>query len=146
MKRTFFLALVALAAAVCAPPVHAQTTPAESIYHTINESWTAPVSWNGTGPSVPCSATVTTYCVSGYTETLTPPVGVTGTNVLAVTTTSYSWSPGGALYCGTWTVSVVANWLDGNGVAAVSAPLTGITVVSCPFTASPATGLTSKVS
>lgn len=144
MNRSLFafLAILALAGGC-----YAQTTPPASTYHTIAESWTAPVSWNGTGSSVPCSATVTTYCVSGYTETITPPPGVTGTTVVNATTTSYSWAPGGPLYCGTWNISVVANWLDGSGAPAVSAPLTGTTVVSCPFIASPATGpLVGKVS
>jgi hypothetical protein len=142
MKRSV-LTLFAILALVAG--CYAQSTPPASTYHTITESWTAPVSWNGTGSSVPCSATVTTYCVASYTETITPPPGVTGTTVLTATTTSYAWAPGGLLYCGTWNISVVANWLDGNGNAAVSAPLTGTTIVSCPFTASPATGLTSKV-
>ena len=140
------LKIAALALAFFAASCFAQTAPPASIYHTMTESWTAPLSWSGTGSSVPCSTTLQTYCVSSYTETLTPPQGVTGTIVLTAPTTSYAWAPGGFLYCGEWTVSVVANWRDGNGAAAVSLPLVGTEVVPCPFTASPATALTNKLS
>lgn len=139
MKRLLFL-VFALAIAA-----HAQT-PAASAFHTITTSWTAPVGWTGSGASAPCSSTVTNFCVSGYTETITPPAGVTGTAIVTMTATSYAWSPGGALYCGTYNVSIVANWLNGSGVAVASAPVTASAVVSCPFTASPATGLTTKIS
>lgn len=124
----------------------AQAVPPLSQYHTIQENWIAPVSWDGTSSSVPCSVSVNTYCVSSYTETLVPPVG--SAIVLTASGVSYSWSPpnGAALYCGTYQVSIVANWHDGGGNTAVSVPLTGTTVVPCPFTASPVTGLTSKVS
>lgn len=139
--------LLFLASFLFLPAVFAQSVPPASQFHTITESWTAPVSWNGTGSSVPCSATITTYCVSSYTETLTPPPGVPGGSViLSVSGVSNAWAPGGALYCGTWGVSVVANWMDGNGSPASSLPLTGTVAVTCPFTASPATGLSSKVS
>lgn len=133
---------------ILALSVYAQTNPPLSQYHTITESWAAPVGWNGAGSSTPCSSTVTTYCVNGYTETLTPPNGGGSNAILSVPATSVTepYAPGGALYCGTWNVSVVANWLDGNGAAVASAPLTGTTVVTCPFTAAPATSLTGKVS
>lgn len=143
MKK-FLITLAFLAASTFA--VQAQAAPPLSNFHNIASSWTAPISWNGTGASVPCSATVTTFCVVGYTETFTPPVGVTGTNTLTTTGTSQTFTPGGALYCGTWGTSVVVNWLDGSGTAAVSAPLAGTVVVACPFNASPATGLKNTVS
>lgn len=127
------------------------TTPPASQYHTITEGWGQPLNWNAAGNAVPCSATLSTYCLSSFTETLTPPPGVSGTVILSVAAGagpySNAWTPGGALYCGTWNVSVVANWMDGNGQPAASAPLTGTAVVSCPFTASPAAGpLISKIS
>lgn len=144
MRKVIIALLLAGALSVS---VKAQSVPPASAYRTITESWTAPISWTGAGSSVPCSVTVTTYCVSSYTETLTPPPGVTGSNVVTVaaTATTNDWTPGGALYCGTWGISVIANWLDGSGQAISSAPLTGTTLVACPFTASPATGLKGSV-
>jgi len=139
MKLIFALFALALSASA--------QTPALSQYHTITEQWGAPLSWNGSGSSVPCSANVTSFCVHDYTETLTPPTG--SVVLLTASGTTYSWSPtsGGALYCGTWTVSIVANWLDGSGNPVSSAPLVGSTVVPCPFVASPAVGpVTGKVS
>lgn len=140
--------LVSLAFLLLAGYSSAQTAPPLSQWHTITEGWAAPVNWNGTGVSLPCSGTVTTYCVDGYTETLTPPSGGGNSAILSVpaTSTTEAYAPGGALYCGTWNISVVANWLDGNGIPETSAPLTGTTVVSCPFIAAPATSLTGKVS
>lgn len=124
-----------LALSLLAGAVHAQAVPAASIYKTLTATWSAPIS------SVPCSATVTTNCVSGYTETITPPAGVTGTTAVTSTTTSYAWSPGGLLYCGTWGISLVANWLDGSGAAATSAPITASAVAACPFIPNPATAV-----
>jgi hypothetical protein len=142
------LLLIMLVCAI-APLMHAQTPPL-STYHTITEQWGAPASWNGTGTSVPCSSTITSFCVSGYTETLTPPPGSPiGPILLTPSGVVYSWSPsaGGALYCGTWNVSIVANWLDGSGQPVSSSAITGSTIVPCPFTPSPATGpVTGKLS
>lgn len=150
MKRALPLFLMFAALVACAGTQMRAQTPSLSQYHTITEQWGAPASWNGTGVSVPCSASVTTYCVSGYTETLTPPPGSPiGAILLTPSGVVYSWSPsgGGALYCGTWSVSIVANWLDGSGAPVSSAAITGTTPVPCPFTASPATGpVTGKVS
>lgn len=142
ISLSIFLALAAIV-------LPAQSLPPASIYHTITETWAAPANWNGTGPSIPCSGTVTTlYCVSSYTETLTPPPGVAGSIILTVPGSSVSnpWAPGGALYCGTWSISVVANWIDGTGTPVASAPLTGTTNVACPFTANPATAIKGAVS
>jgi hypothetical protein len=141
-----FLALLLTPTAVLAqaPPV--------STSHTITESWTIPISWSGSGLSVGCSVNINTYCVQSYTETITPPTGGGAATVLPVgvgtgNTITNAWTPGGALYCGTWNVSVVANWLDGSGLPSVSAPLVGTVSVTCPFTPSPATGpLVGKVS
>lgn len=125
----------------------AQAVPPASSLHTISSTWVAPASWNGSGASVPCSTTVTTFCVVDYSVTITPPSGAPGGSVVvSASGTSNVWTPGGFLYCGTWNVAVAANWKDGSGTLAVSAPLNGTAVVSCPFTASPATGLVNKVS
>lgn len=83
----------------------------------IQASWTA-----ADFAGVPaCSSTVTLNCVSGYTLVITPPTGSgastetvpactpatqTAANCIAAAATSYKWSPGGALYYGTWTLSL----------------------------------------
>lgn len=116
---------------------HAQT-PALGTHTGILASWTAPV-------GVACSSSVTTACVKGYTETVTPPAGVPGVNIVSVgLVSSYTWKPGGNLYCGTWMVSLVANWLDGSGNAVASAPVTATAVEPCPFVPSPVMGLSIK--
>lgn len=144
MKRILFLAALLLAFAVAG---EAQTTPPASTFHTITTSWNVPASWTGIGLSVPCNLpTVATFCVTGYTQTITSPPGVASTAIVTTTATGYTWTPGGALYCGTYGLSVVADWLNGSGVAVASAPLAGTVTVSCPFTAAPPTGLTTKVS
>lgn len=155
MKRMFVVLLIALAAGLAA---EAQTPPVGS-NHGINAAWSQPVGttqW----PMVYCSSTVAASCVQGYTETLTPPAGVpgnvvipfcTGTQTPATascvgatditgTAIAHAWKPGGALYCGPWGVSVVANWLDSNGNPIASPALTGSLVEPCPFVASPASG------
>jgi hypothetical protein len=88
MKHTLALLAIAFSA-------YAQAAPASSTFHTLQTAWTAPAG------SVPCSATVKTACVNGYTEVITPPAGVTGTNtVMALgSATTASWTPGGTLYC-----------------------------------------------
>lgn len=99
-----------------------------------------------------CSATLNTFCVVNYSEFFTPPAGVSG-GAIPVTITSssdvgglvtFTWKPSGGLYCGTWGTSVIANWKDGSGNAAVSPVTTAApTQEPCPFTASPVTGLVS---
>ena len=112
-------------------------------------------------PYVLCSSGVTTSCLQGYTETLTPPVtGATQATVTSACTGTATlncftgpdangnitgvWSPGGNLFTGTWTVSVVANWLDNTGKAVASAPLTTTVVEAVPFVPSPVTGLSAS--
>lgn len=148
MKRILgllFFGFLFLAAAVA----NGQTVPPQGINTGIQVNWTPP-----TGTA--CSATVTSSCIQGYTETITPPLGAPGGNVvipncnLAVTTgcigavSTYTWKPGGNLYCGNWGISLVVNWLNGSGVAVASTPLTGVTNEPCPFVASPATGMVAK--
>lgn len=140
MKRWamgLFVAVLAMGAAMQVQ-VQAQTPPA-GVNKSIITAWTPP-------PGTLCGTTGTKACLLGYTETLTPPAGVPGVDTVAIgQVATFTWSPGGNLYCGTWGISLVANWLDDNGVAAVSAPLTGTVVEPCPFVASPATGLSIKL-
>lgn len=148
---TFILFVAAVASAQVAPPAGSDTK--------ITSKWGEPigtVQW----PAQYCApGSVTTACIQGYTLTLTPPAGVGAAVVIPTcaagttatyppcippttgNTISYVWSPGGNLYCGTWGVSVAANWLDSSGNAISSAPLEVAVVEPCPFVASPATGL-----
>lgn len=134
--------------------------PPASQNHTVGGHWTAPENDAGTGLAVNCTSyggTATSNCVNGYTVTIIPPAGVPGaapivtncangatTNCLKPGDTGFSWAPGGALYCGNWNYSVVANWLDETGTAvsslSVTAPAPG--VAPCPFVASPVTAVT----
>lgn len=124
---------------------HAATTaPVSTQYQHIANTWNAP---NSTYPD--CSATVTTLCLSSYTYTATPPANTGGPSVATVPNggigagaqVSYTWGPGGFLYCGAWTLSVVANYVDSTGASVSSSADTANVTVQCPLAPSPATGL-----
>jgi hypothetical protein len=133
---------LALALLLCAPALHAATPPGSTQYQHINSTWSAP---NTTYPV--CSATVKTYCLSSYTLNNIDPYGnpsiitVPNGGIPAGGAVSYSWTPGGYLYCGAWTVSVTANYLDGTGSGVTSSTVSTTVQVSCPLTPSPVTGL-----
>jgi hypothetical protein len=153
MKRMFVL-LLAVAGMVGAQGVQAQTAPAIGADGGLQVAWVS--------PSAPaCSATVTASCVAGYTEVLTPPFGpvvtlppcsatVTG-NCLSAASTIFTYRPSGGLYCGSWSATVVVNWLDASGAPAVSvatpavATPAGSTTEPCPFVASPVSSATGKL-
>ena len=151
MKTFLRIALVLM----LAPLAFAQT--ASNQYKHINTAWTPPVIGGNVYPACNFTANppVNTACVNGYEEILIPPTGTNGnTNTIppcsATQTTlcmpwgisSYSWSPGGYLYVGTWNVSVSTAYLDSNGAQQFSAPLTGTVVVPNPTNPpNPVTGL-----
>ena len=134
--KVFALAVLALATLA-----HAQT-PAAGTDHGLSGTWIAPTGYSST------------LTLNGYTATITPPPGVnnvvtiaqcSGTataNCIATGATSFAWMPGGTIYCGQWTISVVANYTDSTGAAQVSAPLTTTVSEACPLVLSPVTGLT----
>lgn len=113
-------------------------------YQHINNTWNAP---NSTYPD--CSTTVLKSCLNTYTYTAVPPSGSTviatvpNGSILAGAQVSYQWGPGSFLVCGTWNLSVVANYIDSTGAVVSSSADTAQTVVPCPLAASPATGLAS---
>ena len=168
------LALLALALGCKAnalPPTVA-LAPAEGVGQATPPVGTATqitVAW---APSLPttawpaCSATVSTFCIAGYTGTITSPAGNTVNIPMCSSTvtanciaagqaiSSYVYSPGGALYYGTWnlTLQVVA-WGATSGTAIANcsssvttgcapAPITGTAVYaqSAPVTVVPAPG------
>ena len=120
MKQFFAFALLTLAALA----INAQT-PVLGTAHTIDLSWTAP----------PTQAGLT---LTGYTLTITPPAGVTGTTTITnctagqttnciagATATTLAWSPvPGPLYEGVWGFSLVANYTNSAGTTVVSPPAT----------------------
>jgi len=131
MKR--FLLLLALAAI----PAGAQTLGTDT---KISTSWTQPAGYSA------CSSTLTKGCILGYTETIMPPAAVTTGNIViaACTLTNtagcigaqsvWTWTSPTPLSCGTWSVTVATNYLDGNGTAGVSAPSSAVSLVEpCPF-------------
>ena len=142
-KLLFSFALLALAA-----PAHAQA-PAQGTDHGIGATWIRPVN------QIDCSSTVSKSCLLGYTETITPPVGVAGSNVIAncaltgspspciaASATNYAWAPvPGPLYCGQWSVSLVANYLDASGNPTASSAISATVTEPCPFVPVPPTGL-----
>lgn len=117
-------------------------TPATGTDHGLSGTWGAPTGYSST------------LTLNGYTATITPPTGVTGTitvgqcsstvttNCIAAAATTFVWKPGGVIYCGTWTISVVADYTDSSGNPQVSAPLTTTVAEACPLVVSPVTGLT----
>lgn len=137
------LLLFGLVAAIAlAPFVAHAATPASTQYQHINATWNAP---NSTYPD--CSSTVTLNCLNTYTYTLTDPNGspsiitVPNGGIAAGGLVAYNWTPGGYLYCGTWTLSVVANFVDGSSQTVASSADTVNVAVSCPLVASPVTNL-----
>jgi hypothetical protein len=134
--------LLAVALIMTAASVFGQTKPVSNQYQHINNTWNVP---NSTYPD--CTATVTLNCLSTYTYTATDPYGAASINtvpnglLLAGATFAYNWTPGSFLYCGTWTASVVANYIDGSGAGVSSTADTVTVAVSCPLVASPVTNL-----
>jgi hypothetical protein len=145
MKRIATLLAPLAALCLCASAAHAQTV---GVNHAIQAAWIPP------SGAVQCSSTVTTSCLEGYTENLVPPAGQTVSvyvnlqttpecdpsaspavtqNCMASGGTGYTWAPGGALFCGSWTVSLVANYLDAGGNAATSAAIQASVTEPCPF-------------
>lgn len=114
-------------------------TPPQGTDTKILTTWTQPPGY------VPCSSTVTSGCITGYTEKLTDPTGaITTVPTCSATVTTncigpvatYTWGPGGNLYCGTWKITLATNYLDGNGAAGISSPPAAVSVVEpCPFVA-----------
>lgn len=144
--RKILLSLSLLALAVS---THAQAAPAVGTDHGISATWTAP------SGQTACSSTVTKSCLLGYTETITPPAGVQGSNVIADCTltnsplpciaavaTSNAWAPvPGPLYCGAWSVTLVANYLDASGNPVASSSISATVTEPCPFVPAAPTGL-----
>ncbi|HMG85600.1 MAG TPA: helix-turn-helix transcriptional regulator [Terracidiphilus sp.] len=145
------LALLILAFAVSSACFAAGQTA--SVNHTITSNW------NPAATTV-CTSTVTSSCENGQTLTITPPSGAPTTIAscataglaanspcLSVGSASFVFTPGGFLACGTWTVTVVTNGFDQNGIAATSVPISATVVAACPlapFTIPPATNLGAK--
>lgn len=131
---------VLVVALLLALSAHAQT-PGAGTDHGISGSWSAPTGYSST------------LTLNGYTATITPPPGVTSsvtvgqcaagatTNCIASGATTFTWKPGGVIYCGTWTISVVANYTDSVQGPEVSVPLTTTMTEACPLVLSPVTGL-----
>lgn len=111
-------------------------TPLPSADHSIVSFWTP-----ASGLTCPSSSPVS--CISGQTLTLTPPTGGGSPVVVPLTTglATYTFTPGGFLFCGIWTVSLVTNGFDQTGTAAVSSAVSATAVAPCPFVVPPATGL-----
>lgn len=121
-------------------PAAAQTNPTGPDGG-ISSTWNAPVD-SVTGNAAPtlCSATVKLSCLSSYTETFQPPAS-TGAGPTAVTVannlTTSTWRPGGPLYCGVWTLTLVANWVDNLGGTSPSTPITTTATETCSVTTKP---------
>ncbi len=125
-------------------PAIAATAPASNQYQHIKNTWNVP------GSAYPdCSTTVTTSCLSSYAFTAVDPTGASNVatvpngGIAAGGVVSYTWGPGGYLYCGTWSTSVVAVYLDSSGASVSSSPVTSTAAVPCPLVASPAADLVS---
>ena len=130
MKKLLAILILGLAGSI-----HAQTLGTDT---GLQISITAPLGSQ-------CTTTLLTSCLKGYTATITPPVaGSTPIVVPIGLVSTYTWRPGGDLYCGTWSISLVANWLNASGVATPSTAVTGTAVEPCPFVASPVTGVSVK--
>lgn len=126
-------------------------------YKHINTGWIPPAIGAAANTYPACNFTgspaVNTLCVNGYREDLTPPAAANASSVTVLPCTatqttacipwgvsSYSWTPGGFLYSGTWNVAVSTAYLDANGVQQYSAPLTG--TVNVPNPSNPPSGVT----
>lgn len=149
MKKIALFCLFAFAAVLS----HAQTQSNQ--YKHINTTW------KGNESYLACNFTATpavnAACINGYQITLTPPSGSGAPAVIPACTAtvatncvgpgnSYSWAPGGFLYSGTWTVSIVLQYLDSSGAQQQLAGVTTTAVVPPPFVPpSPVTGPTATV-
>jgi hypothetical protein len=145
MKRIFALTFVVLSMAAAGS---AQTAPAIGADGGYQVSFVSP-------SVVACPAG--TACLYGYTLVITPPFGasvtfppcsatVTG-NCLSAASTTFTYRPSGGLYCGTWSATVTANYLDGSGnpVSSVAVPAGSPAVEPCPFVASPVSSVAGKL-
>lgn len=145
--------LLAVAVLMLALSAHGQLL---SVDKTLTANFNQPASTQAY-PMRYCAASVADTCVNSYTETLVDPTGKSTTIVIPYSSTdisgtaiAHAYTPAGNLYCGTWGVSVVANWLDPSGKPVDSTALTGSVVAMasggtstnpCPFTGNPATSL-----
>jgi len=133
MKKALPLLLLALACVLGS----AQTTSTQ--YQHIGYSWTP-------GTLAVCSTTLTKSCVKDYVLNVTDPTGAAQPTItVAYSLSSYTYGPGGFLYCGTWNASLAIEYLDETGAAKISLPATVATVVSCPFVVSPPSGFIGPV-
>lgn len=139
--------ILAVAVVMYAASAFAATPVASNKYQHISNTWNAP---NSTYPD--CTSIGSVACLDTYTFMAAPPAGTGGaTSIITVPNggiaaggvVSYLYGPGGYLYCGTWTVSVVANYRDDAGASVQSSADSATVVVPCPLTASPATNLVS---
>lgn len=131
---------------------YAQGQTASDTYKNIQINYTQ-------STTTPCTSTVQKSCLLGYEATYTAPQNGGDTVVPtcnpyaspAVTTgciglvSTYTWSPGGFLYTGNWSISLKAVGLDANGVIAKSSAALTSVVVPVPFLLSPATGITAAL-
>lgn len=132
-------------------PLSVLAQTASNQYKHINTAWTAPPMGGNYYPA--CSfPTISTQCVNGYQETFTapqnggsisvPPCTATVTSNCIGLVTTYSWTPGGYLYTGTWNIALATAYLDANGAQQYSATVTSSVTVPNPLgPPSPATGL-----
>lgn len=128
MKRWLLFPLVLALASLSA---HAQQVSTQ--YKTINWKWTAAAN---TGSLPVCASGVTKSCVKDYLLVQIDPTGVVQAGIpVPFTSTSYAFSPGGFLYCGTWPATLVTEYYDDTSTLKQSSPATGQAVVSCPFVA-----------
>lgn len=143
-RSLLFVILFLAAFGIFTPTAQAQSTGNDG---GVQLNWTAPLdSVTNTQPPTLCSGTVTKSCLNNYTATFTSPV--TGAGAIAITVASnavtYTYRPGGKLFCGTWNFTLTANWVDNNGGAEASATVPGTINEPCAVTtkANPPTGVT----
>lgn len=124
---------------LCSLMLGAQTLSTQ--YKHINSSWNKP------NTTLPDCGSATQTCLRDYTLTIKDPTGKSTDVQVALasgTTVSNSWTPGAFLNCGTYSVSVVANYYDTPNSVVTSSPVSTTTSVSCPITANPPSGLTAS--
>jgi hypothetical protein len=99
--------------------------------------------WDAATPLTVCAtgATAPISCVKDYIFTLTDPTAKSNTVTFAYPATSYTWGPGGFLYCGTWQANLAIEYFDDQGTAKTTTGNGTTATVACPFTVSPPSGL-----
>lgn len=103
-------------------------------------TWTAPLdSVTGNANPTLCTGAVTLACLSSYTASFQPPVTGLGSTTVTVANnvTAYTWRPGGKLFCGSWSVSLIANWIDNLGHTSPSTAATTTVDEPCTVTTKP---------